>query len=349
MDAAIAASKEKEVGAPQGEEAFAAVMAEAVEQLEALLDPALLGERGRLEVLQSGSSSLPEEALGEVVNAVVLRECEREVWFGLWAAHVRDHVHPLYGVEGMASTPVELLFEPVLEPLMATQVAEVVLRWRHELAAARGQELPAGMVLELRSLEWVLVAKWNGEPVEWEQQDPESRGIWDGMGALPELVWPGRRGLVCRDWRVLELLRPVAYCAVESLMKACGFLGEEAVLASERPGWLGDLWDPNQGGLTFRTAIGGAMQASARVPDVRSDEDRRRFFSVWALACGVGVEEVQDWMAVQTFELSDLVAYARYLAGRPGLANRFGGLGETLYVLDHFKPAWVVGPLSRVA
>lgn len=334
----------------RGGEGLALAMAEVVAQVDGLLDPELLGERGRLEVMQNAKEASDlRGAFIEVVNELVDGRCGVEVWHQLWAAHVLEHLHPLYGVEGLASRPAELLFQPVLAPLVATQVAEVVLRWRHELVAAKGEVLPEGLVRELRSLEWVLVAKWNGTLVEWEQQEQELREVWDGMGALPELVWPGRRGRVCLDWRVLELLRPVAYCAMESLMKASGFLAEDLALASVRPGWLGDLWDPHQGGLTFRTVLSGAMQASARIGDVSSDDTRRRFESIWAMACGVSVEDVQAWMAGQTFELSDLVLYARYLAGRPDLANRYGGLGETLYALDHFKPAWIVGPLSRVA
>ena len=153
---------------------------------------------------------------------------------------------------------------------------------------------------------------------------------------------------MCRDWRILEVIRPVAYAAVESLMKALRYLAADETLASARPEWLPDLWDPNQGGLTFRVALDGAMQASARVPTVTSDVDRRRFFGCWGLSAGVGQDDVETWLADQPFDAEQLLAYAAYAAGRPSLAHKFGGIGETLYALDHFKPTWLVGPLSRV-
>ncbi|MDA9868114.1 hypothetical protein N9C85_01630 [Synechococcus sp. AH-224-I15] len=344
----VAAAQQNQWAVSPAADGLGAVMAEFVEQVEVLMDPQFLGEHSEAELVANSTSEVPTEALREFVELLTHKKGDLELWEKMWAGYVREYVHPLYGVEGMGSVPAEKWFQFTLDPITAMQVAEVVLRWRHELTAEQGQVLPTRMVEELRSLEWTLVAKWDGMRCAWEQPDPEERDIWDGMGMLAERVWPGRRGKTCRDWRVLELVRPVAYCAVESMMKALGFMAEDETLASARPAWLEHLWDPNQGGLTFRAALGGAMQASAKFDVIRNDDEKRRFLCIWGQAAGVGPDDVQEWLHDQPFKGQALLAYARYAAGRPSLANQFGGIGETLYALDHFRPTWIVGPLSRV-
>jgi hypothetical protein len=102
-------------------------------------------------------------------------------------------------------------------------------------------------------------------------------------------------------------------------------------------------------GVTLRSAVAGAMQASAKISVVRTAEDARRFLSLWSLAAGHGIDELEIWLEAQPFDLSQLVAFGRYAAARPSsLAGQVGGLAETLYAADHFRPSWVVGPLSLV-
>lgn len=231
---------------------------------------------------------------------------------------------------------------------LATQAALLVFRWRAYWMGRRVWSDPQGFVSAVES--WI-----SGVLFRWGEPGPSLRYAFRGavgdylLQGFGESTAEGVEGVLEEvqqlDWRVTEILRPLIYAAMSSLAIAVK-AGHADDLAKVE--WIREkVWDPSGPPIRVEAAVEGLFRlARSEQTTVKRIDGRERR---WAKQIGVKVQELKDWLEAQPFDLDDLEAFRIAVESGEAQLLSIGGLRETLNARAHFKPAWIVGPLTGLS
>lgn len=307
-----------------GAEAVAWAAAESIERLELMtqdsfmpeeLDTGIEPEEGlsKLEERWMYQSHGRQETFQQVFHQAVARTELNDPLGPVFCCNATQHL-----VIGAVSTVLALRFE-ILEAVKSESVAESVF-----------DRLDSWVASQLHRMD----GKW---PVV---QQLDKASIWDGV--KPEsvaILEPEQRN----DWRAAEVLNPLLYAAIRSLLESWQVVQPSDATESVFP-WITRIIDPSKPELRLQRVLVAAAPA-ARKWSAISEVDKQGFRHAVAKELGVSVEAFDSFMLGQPFNLQQLQVKALEIHNQPALIKPCGGLLERLKAPENFTPPWMIRAL----
>jgi hypothetical protein len=227
---------------------------------------------------------------------------------------------------------------PASQHLVIGAVSTVLAERFELMQAARAKRLP--WEERQRLLSWA-VAQIGRMKGSWPRPEDLARvDLWSGLKTEQVLVFEAEEE---QDWRATEVLYPLLYAVLRSLLESLELLRPEQalgeVLQNATPELLGVR--PT---LRLRPVLAAAAPA-ARKWSALSESDARGFRHAVAKDLGVELVVFDRWLMAQPFNLQQLQVKGLEIYNTPGRIAACGGLFDRLMAPDNFTPAWMLRAL----
>ena len=236
----------------------------------------------------------------------------------------------------------------VVTPELATSAGLLVLRWRHHLMSSRVWRNPQGLCLDIQHWLSCVLARMDGDRLELKERSllpADNHWFRPGQGLTATENMTRLTEEQELDWRVTEVLRPLLFSALASM--AIGLKAGSATQLQELDWVRESVWDPNEPTIRIYDVFDAlrVMCEAQRctVPALKG------VYLALSGQCGVEVEAIEAWFEAQPFDLTDLEAFRQKVLLKEAEVGEVGGLVETLFARNHFKPSWVTGVLTGLA